>query len=118
MLKTAGSDIFRDQPFRQERKAHAVTVAGTYSTDLGISLSTTWSHRNLFGNAEQLNLTAAGTGLGTASTGLGYTLILAINQSDFLVVQGIVLTVSVLVVAINFFFDFVINVVDPRISRE
>ena len=50
--------------------------------------------------------------------GLGYTLILAINMSDFLVVQGIVLTVSVLVVAINFFFDFVINVVDPRISRE
>ena len=50
--------------------------------------------------------------------GLGYTLILAINESDFLVVQGIVLTVSVLVVAINFFFDFVINIVDPRISRE
>ena len=50
--------------------------------------------------------------------GLGYTLILAINSSDFLVVQGIVLTVSVLVVAINFFFDFVINIVDPRISRE
>lgn len=50
--------------------------------------------------------------------GLGYTLILAINSSDFLVVQGIVLTVSVLVVAINFFFDFIINIVDPRISRE
>ena len=28
------------------------------------------------------------------------------------------LTVSVLVVAINFFFDFIINIVDPRISRE
>jgi peptide/nickel transport system permease protein len=50
--------------------------------------------------------------------GLGYTLILAINSSDFLVVQGIVLTVSVLVVGINFFFDFIINMVDPRISRE
>ncbi len=50
--------------------------------------------------------------------GLGYTLIQAINMSDFLVVQGIVLTVSVLVVLINFFFDFVINMVDPRISRE
>jgi len=44
--------------------------------------------------------------------GLGYTLILAINESDFLVVQGIVLTVSILVVAINFFFDFIINIVD------
>jgi peptide/nickel transport system permease protein len=50
--------------------------------------------------------------------GLGYTLITAIDMSDFLVVQGIVLTVSVLVVLINFFFDFVINIVDPRISRE
>ena len=58
----------------QERPAHAVTISGNYSTDLGISLSTTWSHRNLFGSAEQLNLTAAGTGLGSASTGLGYDL--------------------------------------------
>ena len=58
----------------QERKQHAVTFAGTYSTDLGINLSTTWSHRNLFGNAEQLNLAAAGTGLGNATAGLGYDL--------------------------------------------
>jgi translocation and assembly module TamA len=68
----------------QERRPHAVTVAGTYSTDLGVSLSTTWSHRNLFGNAEQLNLTAAGTGLGTASTGLGYTLTAQYIQPLFL----------------------------------
>jgi translocation and assembly module TamA len=58
----------------QERKRHAVAITASYSTDLGISLSTTWSHRNLFGNAEQLNLTAAGTGLGSSTTGLGYTL--------------------------------------------
>lgn len=58
----------------EERKRHAVTVAGNYSTDLGISLSTTWSHRNLFGNAEQLNLTVAGSGLGTSTAGLGYNL--------------------------------------------
>ena len=50
--------------------------------------------------------------------GLGYTLITAINMSDYLLVQGIVLTVSVGVVLINFIFDFVINIVDPRISRE
>jgi len=56
----------------QERKKHAVAITAAYSTDLGISLSTTWSHRNLFGNAEQLNLTAAGTGLGNSTTGLGY----------------------------------------------
>jgi len=58
----------------QERPQHSVTISGTYSTDLGINLGTTWSHRNLFGNAEQLNLTAAGTGLGSASAGLGYNL--------------------------------------------
>jgi translocation and assembly module TamA len=57
-----------------ERDRHTVTLAGTYSTDLGVSLSVGWSHHNLFGNAEQLNLTAAGTGLGTASVGLGYNL--------------------------------------------
>jgi peptide/nickel transport system permease protein len=53
-----------------------------------------------------------------AIPGLGYTLITAINTSDFLLVQGIVLTVSWAWWSINFFFDFVINVVDPRISRE
>jgi translocation and assembly module TamA len=68
----------------QERRQHAVTVAGNYSTDLGISLSTTWSHRNLFGNAEQLNLTVAGTGLGTASNGLGYNLSAQYVQPLFL----------------------------------
>jgi len=58
----------------QERPQHAVTLSGTYSTDLGINLATTWSHRNLFGNAEQLNLTVAGSGLGSATAGLGYNL--------------------------------------------
>ena len=58
----------------QERPQHAVALTGSYSTDLGISLGASWSHRNLFGNAEQLNLTALGTGLGTATSGLGYNL--------------------------------------------
>jgi translocation and assembly module TamA len=59
----------------QERKKHAVTFSGAYSTDLGISLSATWSDRNLLGNAEQLNLSAAGTDIGgTATRGLGYNL--------------------------------------------
>ena len=53
-----------------------------------------------------------------AIPGLGYTLIAAINSSDYLLVQGIVLVVSVGVVLINFLFDFVVNMVDPRISRE
>lgn len=53
-----------------------------------------------------------------AIPGLGYTLISAINMSDYLLVQGIVLVVSVSVVLINFIFDFIIYLVDPRISRE
>ncbi len=57
-----------------ERPRRAVAFAGSYSTDLGVTLSASWSHRNLFGNAEQLNLSAAGSGLGNASAGLGYNL--------------------------------------------
>src|SRR4051812_12275964 len=58
----------------QERPRHAVTLGARYSTDLGIALSATWSDRNLLGGAEQLNLRAEGTGLGSASAGLGYHL--------------------------------------------
>ena len=57
-----------------ERERRTVSLSALYSTDLGLSLSVGWSHHNLFGNAEQLNLSAAGTGLGTASAGLGYSL--------------------------------------------
>ncbi|HEY4125899.1 MAG TPA: autotransporter assembly complex family protein [Rhizomicrobium sp.] len=59
----------------QERRMHAVAVTAAYSTDLGISLSASWAHRNLFGNGEQLNLSAAGNGLGgSATNALGYNL--------------------------------------------
>jgi peptide/nickel transport system permease protein len=50
--------------------------------------------------------------------GLGYELIQSIGLSDYLVVQGIVLVVSVGVILINFGFDFLVNIIDPRISRE
>jgi peptide/nickel transport system permease protein len=53
-----------------------------------------------------------------AIPGLGYQLIAAIGRSDYLVVQGIVLVVSVGVILINFAFDFATNLIDPRISRE
>ncbi len=46
--------------------------------------------------------------------GLGYTLIQAIGLSDYLVVQGIVLVVSVGVILINFFFDFLIKYCRPE----
>jgi translocation and assembly module TamA len=43
----------------QERKRHAVSVTAAYSSDLGGSGGFTWTDRNVFGNAEQLNLTAS-----------------------------------------------------------
>src|SRR6202008_330243 len=56
-----------------ERKRHAVSLSGGYSSDLGGSAGVTWSDRNFRGNAEQLNLSASVINLGgTASTGLGY----------------------------------------------
>jgi translocation and assembly module TamA len=59
----------------QERPRHSVAVSGSYSTDLGVSLSASWSHHNLLGNAEQLNLSASAIGLGgTATAGLGYNI--------------------------------------------
>ncbi len=56
-----------------ERKLHSVSFNLGYSTDLGASAGVTWSHRDLFGNAEQLNISASLTGAGgTADQGLGY----------------------------------------------
>jgi translocation and assembly module TamA len=69
----------------QERPKHAVAFSGAYSTDLGVSLSASWSDRNVLGNAEQLNLSAAGTGLGgTATTALGYNLTAQFIEPMFL----------------------------------
>jgi translocation and assembly module TamA len=59
----------------RERKRHAVSFNAGYSSDLGGSAGVTWSDRNVRGNAEQLNLSAAVTNLGgTATTGIGYDL--------------------------------------------
>ena len=49
--------------------------------------------------------------------GLGYELVVAINQNDYIVVQGIVLVVAVAVVVVNTLVDFLFSVVDPRIAR-
>lgn len=68
----------------EERPRHAVALTGSYSTDLGVSLGASWSHRNLFGNAEQLNLSATGTGLGTSTAGLGYNLSAQFLKPQFL----------------------------------
>jgi translocation and assembly module TamA len=66
-----------------ERKRHAVTFTASYSTDLGASLGVTWSHRNLFGNAEQLNLSAAITGGGGVTKGAGYDVTAQLIKPDF-----------------------------------
>lgn len=69
----------------KERKRHAVTLNGAYSSDLGGSAGATWSDRNLFGNAEQLNLTASAINLGgNATTGLGYDFAAQVIKPDFL----------------------------------
>jgi peptide/nickel transport system permease protein len=50
--------------------------------------------------------------------GLGYQLITSIDQDDYVVVQGIILVVAVAIVLVNFVFDFLFTLVDPRIARE
>lgn len=52
----------------QERPRHIVSLNGSYSTDLGASAGVTWSDRNVFGNAEQLNLGATIGGFGGSAT--------------------------------------------------
>jgi translocation and assembly module TamA len=57
-----------------ERKRHPVDLHAGYSTDLGGSAGVTWTDRNLFGHAEQLNLSASVINLnGSASNGVGYS---------------------------------------------
>jgi len=66
-----------------ERPRHAVGFTASFSTDLGASAGVTFQHRNLFGQAEQLNLGAAVTQLGgTASRGQGYNVTASLLKPD------------------------------------
>jgi translocation and assembly module TamA len=68
-----------------ERPLHSANIGAAYSTDLGGSLSSAWLRRNLFGNAEQLNLSAALTQVGgNSTTGVGYKVGAAFSKPDFL----------------------------------
>ncbi len=68
-----------------EAKRHTVSAQVGYSTDLGGSAGVTWTHHNLFGNAEQLELAAIATGLGgTSQQGLGYDIYANLTKPDFL----------------------------------
>ncbi|HTT04382.1 MAG TPA: BamA/TamA family outer membrane protein [Steroidobacteraceae bacterium] len=70
-----------------ERKRHAVSLDGEYSSDLGIIAGATWTDRNLFGRADQLALGANVFGLGgngTATNGVSYDLTAQLTLPDFL----------------------------------
>jgi len=70
----------------RERPRHAVTINAAYSSDLGGSGGVSWTDRNVFGNAEQLALSARAInfGGGTATTGVGYDTSAKFTQPDFL----------------------------------
>ena len=53
-----------------------------------------------------------------ALPGIGYSLVVAVNQRDYLVVQGITLVVAIAYVLVQFVVDFTFTVVDPRVARE
>jgi len=53
-----------------------------------------------------------------ALNGLGFALVQAVNQRDYLVVQGITLVVAIAYVVLQFLIDFLFTVVDPRVTRE
>jgi translocation and assembly module TamA len=67
-----------------ERPLHAVDVGLGYSTDLGANFTVGWHDRNLFGNAEQLNLTAAYQAGGDALIRPGYQVGAQFLKPDFL----------------------------------
>jgi len=68
-----------------ERKAHVVDLSAAYSTDLGGSVSASWSHRNLLGNGETLTFSAAVTQLGgSESKQPGYNAGAVFTKPDWL----------------------------------
>lgn len=68
----------------REAKRHTVGAEVGYSTDLGGRVGATWTHHNLFGNAERLKLTALVTGVGgTSQQGLGYDVYADLFKPDF-----------------------------------
>jgi len=70
-----------------ERKRHAVTIGGSYATDSGFTISSSWEDRNVFGHAETLTVTVAGNGLGgTGTTSPGYDLKTVFVKPDYEIV--------------------------------
>lgn len=67
-----------------EAPIHSVDLGAAYSTDLGVNFTTGWHDHNLFGNAEQLNLTGTALLGGNAITRPGYNLLAQFLKPDFL----------------------------------
>ncbi|MGH7066764.1 MAG: autotransporter assembly complex protein TamA [Acetobacteraceae bacterium] len=67
-----------------ERPLHVVSFGASYSTDLGVGLTASWEDRNLFGNAEDLKLSAGTTLGGTAITAPGYSVNATFTKPGFL----------------------------------
>jgi len=68
-----------------ERPQRSASVSGAYSTDIGGSVSLSWRHRNLFGSAEQLNLTGGVAQIGgNSTTGIGYNAAASLLKPDWL----------------------------------
>ena len=68
----------------RERLRHTFSISAAYSSDLGGSGGITWSDRNVFGNAEQLIVSAQLTGAGGSSTtGVGYNTSVKYILPDF-----------------------------------
>ena len=68
-----------------ERALRVVDVGAAWSTDQGGSVNASWTHRNLFGNAEMLTLGVAATQIGgTAATQPGYNATAGLTLPDWL----------------------------------
>ena len=68
----------------RERPRHAVSINAAYSSDLGGSTGGTWTDRNVFGNGEQLSISASAINIGgSATTGLGYDTSAKFTKPDF-----------------------------------
>lgn len=67
-----------------QQKRHAVTLSGSYATDVGFTLSTSWEDRDVFAHAETLTFTAAANGLGgTGTTAPGYDFKAVFAKPDY-----------------------------------
>jgi translocation and assembly module TamA len=67
----------------EEAKLHSVDFGASWSTDLGAGVNAAWRHRDLFGGAEQLNLTAAVQLGGDATTKPGARAGIEFVKPDF-----------------------------------